>query len=872
VRFFCFLLCVAQLQATSFSAFAFLLPVFSVQAQFRLVSHMRFPKYDSTTATGSNSNSLWRNKGTRHSCSETALHDRSHVSPAAEDALDTDSTDNKPQRTALLASALITAALILWAAGASPSFLPAFFVITLISSTVLCLMMGIGRGAGLDEHPEPIVWQVRAHSPHRNRVVLEVMLVVGWVLGTVRWLVFDVHVPGFEEEERERLAWLHLFFFPFSTLPLAALFLNHNTDKAVRSFLLKDFQYKLACALTVWIIAVHCWSLFVMVDLTGERVTPLRRLSMVLESGFVWSPLLGILTVDMLKVQSPFFRRAAPPVFVLFLVTASVVARYYDRASTVLFNITKGSAGAGRPVTSTGEGQVGQAAGSLLFLLTPQLVAMARDAHNLYVCFPMQLRMTRELAAVAVLLESGSMEVTPGGLVRQLRDNVFELTTHVGVLEQEEEERREREGEGEAAVAVVNEGDENGREVSLLSSSERDAARQEEEEEEADGDGVVQQQQQQQQHQQQQHKPWRGAAGLGIVGGLVGAWGSAQFLSYSKLGPPFYGDGIQITAFLIVFVLFGAVGLYCLPSKKGLPRTARVVFEVLVVAGWAGGVYSRVLFTVFYGESWYRTGTVANALGRIGNLLFFLSPLSFTALCWNNMDTAVLRLLARQTQFWTVALLVAGIIIVNMWGRPASTWEDHRPLLVIAFAILCYSPYFIVLFLDGILVQSPAFRFALPVLYLSYAAITIILCGYTRNAANRPVTLVNMSGSFFTRHEPVVLTDLGLMTSMNSTILFLMAGYLYGRISGNGCFCCGGSGGGSDQGSSRSTASDAQALQPICFPVTVRLLRADVGDVAVVRGKVDLSSVMDEIRQLSGQVAQLEGRKSKHTTRPSFGT
>jgi hypothetical protein len=36
-----------------------------------------------------------------------------------------------------------------------------------------------------------------------------------------------------------------------------------------------------------------------------------------------------------------------------------------------------------------------------------------------------------------------------------------------------------------------------------------------------------------------------------------------------------------------------------------------------------------------------------------------------------------------------------------------------------------------------------------------------------------------------------------------------------------------------------------------------------VGDVCVVRGKVDLSSVMDEVRLLSEQVVQLEGRKSE---------
>ena len=93
-----------------------------------------------------------------------------------------------------------------------------------------------------------------------------------------------------------------------------------------------------------------------------------------------------------------------------------------------------------------------------------------------------------------------------------------------------------------------------------------------------------------------------------------------------------------------------------------------------------------------------------------------------------------------------------------------------------------------------------------------------------------------------------------------AAILFLMAGFLYAQLSSNGCFCCCGGGVGDDEGSS-SALSDAQ--QAICFPIKVRIRRCDVGDVCVVRGKVDLSSVMDEVRLLSEQVVQLEGRKSE---------
>jgi hypothetical protein len=103
-------------------------------------------------------------------------------------------------------------------------------------------------------------------------------------------------------------------------------------------------------------------------------------------------------------------------------------------------------------------------------------------------------------------------------------------------------------------------------------------------------------------------------------------------------------------------LLFGAVGLCCLPSSVPLSRRPRVALEVVVVAGWLGQVYNKVLYTFFYDvylEMLAAQGA-AFTLYLIGNFLFYISPLPFTALCWNNMNTPVLRLLARQTQCcWT---------------------------------------------------------------------------------------------------------------------------------------------------------------------------------------------------------------------------
>jgi hypothetical protein len=61
---------------------------------------------------------------------------------------------------------------------------------------------------------------------------------------------------------------------------------------------------------------------------------------------------------------------------------------------------------------------------------------------------------------------------------------------------------------------------------------------------------------------------------------------------------------------------------------------------------------------------------------------------------------------------------------VQMWAYfiTPSFWQHIRPLYVISRAVLAYTPYVVILFLDALRDQSAAFRFALPVLYLCYAA------------------------------------------------------------------------------------------------------------------------------------------------------
>jgi hypothetical protein len=120
-----------------------------------------------------------------------------------------------------------TVALVLWALGASPSRDDTAFLvrvvplIAVISVVVLCLMTRVGRATQRDELAgvaAPLVRTRRRFKPVRYRQALETMLLAGWVLGIARWVVFDLNGGGHEEEERDALAWLHLFSFSFSTL------------------------------------------------------------------------------------------------------------------------------------------------------------------------------------------------------------------------------------------------------------------------------------------------------------------------------------------------------------------------------------------------------------------------------------------------------------------------------------------------------------------------------------------------------------------------------------------------------------------------------------------------------------------------------
>jgi hypothetical protein len=95
-------------------------------------------------------------------------------------------------------------------------------------------------------------------------------------------------------------------------------------------------------------------------------ITTITGFSIVIESACTWSPLVGIIQVDILKVQSPLFRRIAPVVLVAFLGTATVSVRY-SASKTSRHNQTDNvfhvnDTGFGRPVMVTASVQIASTA------------------------------------------------------------------------------------------------------------------------------------------------------------------------------------------------------------------------------------------------------------------------------------------------------------------------------------------------------------------------------------------------------------------------------------------------------------------------------------------------------------------------------
>ena len=427
----------------------------------------------------------------------------------------------------------------------------------------------------------------------------------------------------------------------------------------------------------------------------------------------------------------------------------------------------------------------------------------------------MQIRVTKEMSHVAELV-AGALEVAGPRLLCQLQDRVDSLRLEVVQLR----ELRDVEQLGEGTLTS-----------SLLLSEEREGVQQVE--------GHIKER----------------VAAFAAMGGIVGAWATHTVLLYAASSEASNTDAGQVFGSFCGSILASGVA-FCLPRNAALAWPWRVFLEAMVVAGWAGAVASQIVLAYFY-DSYLAPNSFLPAFCSFAALLFFISPLSFAALCCNNIDRSTIRLLARQTQFWTVQLMVLALVVVALWGSPAWFWYLHRPLSVISTNLLRYSPYVVILFMDALRTQSVSFRLTLPILYVAYVIATIIQYGFSAfDLDTHPTTLINISGSSFTHGQPVVIDDLSSIVQINCTILFLSSGYLYAAIRGSGRGCIG------------LSADEDCGGGLVFFPIRVRLQRADVAAVTISAGCLTIpDSVMVDVRALVSTVRSLQGEIADESQR-----
>jgi hypothetical protein len=216
-----------------------------------------------------------------------------------------------------------------------------------------------------------------------SRLLSECMLLSGWLSGVALWLCYNSSTSSSAEGAGlvagdQLLLWMRLSFFCLSSLPFLPM-ADANVDTGVLFFLSNDFQFKLATGATVWVIAMDCCAGFFSAPL---QLSFLYGVTIVIDAVFAWAPLVGILLIDALKIQTPLFRRAAPVAIVSFLATAIVVIRWsaiLDHANYTLINLA--NYGFGSPVTVTVQGQIASFLGRCVCFLSCNIFSLSHSSH-----------------------------------------------------------------------------------------------------------------------------------------------------------------------------------------------------------------------------------------------------------------------------------------------------------------------------------------------------------------------------------------------------------------------------------------------------------------------------------------------------------
>ena len=134
----------------------------------------------------------------------------------------------------------------------------------------------------------------------------------------------------------------------------------------------------------------------------------------------------------------------------------------------------------------------------------------------------------------------------------------------------------------------------------------------------------------------------RGAIQFGIAGGLILGGGVTRAGILKKVGdlsPWTVATLAFFVAFLIGFVICGAISYSCLREDDEVSPKARSALEIFTTVGMFCGVLYPLLVCI---EQGVKGDSVDNSLFKwsqnLYNYLFITTPISFAVLCWNNIN------------------------------------------------------------------------------------------------------------------------------------------------------------------------------------------------------------------------------------------
>jgi hypothetical protein len=233
----------------------------------------------------------------------------------------------------------------------------------------------------------------------RARRVMEALVVAGWVAGAVLWLVEAVEEADGERNETVHFA-VYMFFYILSSVLFVpypvwfTLLAWNNVDTTVLRLLWAQLQYRVALAVTVWLVAVDAWWV---VEVRGWN-----PLAAVCGSLVYSSPFFTVLCMDAMKRTSRAFRLGLPTAYVFFVLCLYAFHAYIEEPTAISRStrnaaVEAAAAAAGNgtafnvqhaSVGMTFEGQAAMSLSVIISLMLPFLCRVYSDPSGNTVLFP----------------------------------------------------------------------------------------------------------------------------------------------------------------------------------------------------------------------------------------------------------------------------------------------------------------------------------------------------------------------------------------------------------------------------------------------------------------------------------------------------